>query len=276
MADQVYGKVNVTGVFRGFDETSNEQVFEVSPTPPALFSPANWNLRDEIIDYPHSLNPGFKRTTAIDIRYLADPARTTGNYVGESWTFDWDGKVRLARKVQCAAGEAGVFDIDDFAQAAIKFCLHGLNLLLRARPFPEELEFSVCLSDLRGKMLQNRATVENVPDAGAVCRTSGNLSRVFSLPLRPPANAVRLLRNQLLIIVGAVAGAFEPLLAGPPLTVPAQRFAWTYWEILSSLTLRGVRAVATGPFADAGAPAGARSGQVGRRGNREQGTGNSE
>ena len=247
--------VNATRVFGGFDKTSNAQILEVCPTPLIPLNSGNWNwlLRDGANDYAHSLDLRFKQITPIDVRFSAPTARDRNNWVEESWSFDWNGKVRLARKVQLAAGRADLFDIDDFAQAVTKFCLHGLNLLLRARPSPEELEFSVCVPNLRGKILQNHAMVENVPGAGAVCRTSGSLSRVFNLPLRPPTDAVHLLRDQLLIIVGAAAGAFEPSLAGTPLTVSAQRFASVYLEALSRLTLGAIRAFVTGPFADAGA-----------------------
>lgn len=247
--------VNATRIFREFDETSNEQILEVSPATLIPLHSGNWNwlLRDGANDYAHSLDLRFKQITPIGVRFSAPTARDRNNWVEESWSFDWNGKVQLARRVQLAAGRADLFDIDDFARAMTKFCLHGLNILLRARPFPEELEFSFYVPNLRGKMLQNHAMVENVPGAGAVCRTSGNLSRVFNLPLRPPTDAVHLLRDQLLITMGAAAGAFEPLLGGPPLTVSAQRFASVYLEALSSLTLGAIRALVTGPFAGPGA-----------------------
>lgn len=236
---------NAATEFKGFNDAANVQLYEVSPQPAALLNSGNWNalLRDATTDYADSLDLKHRQNTPIDIRYGAPTTRNMNNFANEFWTFDWNGKVRLARKVQFAGGKANLFDLDDFAKTATKFCLHGLDLLLRVRPLPSELEFFVSVSNLQGKMLQNDAMLEKAPPAGAVCRTSGKVPRAFTIPLATPAQAVDLLQEQLLIILGATVGAFEPLALRFPLTVSARRFASAYSSALSRLTLRAIRAI---------------------------------
>jgi hypothetical protein len=245
MAGEASRMVDATSRFRGFDETANDQMFEVSPTPSARLHSGNWNsfLRDASTDYPDSLDLGFQKNNEIDVRYEAPPSRYRNNFVGESWTFDWNGKIRLARRVQLAGGKASLFDLDDFAQATTKFCLHGLNTLLRTRPLPAELEFFISVSNLQGKMLQNDAILNVAPRAGAVCRTSGNVPRAFNISLASPPQAMDLLRDQLYVVLDGVVGAFQSYAPGSPLTVSAERFAEAYSNAQSRLTLRAIRAI---------------------------------
>jgi hypothetical protein len=106
-----------------------------------------------VTDYPESLDLTLRKYTPADIRYDSRAFRSRNNQSKESWIFDWNGKISLTRDVQLGAGKASLFDLDDFAAAAIKFCLHTLNAFLRVRPMPQALEYFLGVTNLTGKML---------------------------------------------------------------------------------------------------------------------------
>ena len=202
--------VDETLVFKEFGHSAYEQVFEVSPSPSTELNSRRWNahLLDACTDYADSLDPRFRENTAIDVRYKAPITRDMNNYFRESWTFDWNGKVRLARKVQRVGYNP--FDLDDFARAATKFCLHGLNALLNLRPLPEKFNYSLFLSGLKGKVLENSELLDKPLRIGFVCGTAGIVNPVFEVTMNPdPSLAIDILRDQLLGTINSVVGAFH-------------------------------------------------------------------
>ena len=243
--------VEVTQRIVQFDETANQQRFEVTPQPPARLNSGNWNhiLRDMVTDYPESLDLAIRKYTPADIRYDSPSFRLRNNQSKESWSFDWNGKVSLTRDVQLGAGKASLFDLDDFAAAAIKFCLHTLNAFLRIRPMPEALEYFMALTSLTGKVLQDFEMLEKAAAVLFVCRTSGRSERSFSVALSvQPLLASDSLRDHLLDTLNCIVGAFSAvgpagLEASSPRRVSRERFAVLYNESLSRLNLSAVSAL---------------------------------
>jgi len=236
-----------------FNETANEQRFEVCPLPSAQLNSANWNwlLSDATTDYPESLDPKFRQAPAGD-RYESVPTRLingewTDKLVRECWEFDSSGKVGLTRAVQFCTGTNGVFDLDDFATSAVKFCLHGLNLFLKVRvppssSLPEELKFFLSASNLNGKMLENyEQLLDKRRGEGRICRTSGNVEWPFRVALRAaPIEALRSLRDELLDTFNCFVAAFA---GSGPLVISSDRVDSLFDRVQSELTLKALSAV---------------------------------
>lgn len=240
-------------LFGEFDATANEQSYEVSPQPFASLNTGNWNalLVDATTDYPESLDLRYRKNIPVDVLYRAPVARVRSNQVRESWSFDRNGKVLMTRAVQFSGGTANIFDLDDFVESGVKFCLHGLNVLLRVRPMPEELEYVLSVSKLMGKTLQNSEMLEKPMRVGFVCRTLGNQSRGFNVVLKAsPAQAVDALRNGLLRTLNGVVGAFDAMapIGSGPMAIASHRFTSLFERLLSQLSLRAIAAVRQPPM----------------------------
>lgn len=240
MATRFNEVMSATRVFGGPWYSTNQQVFEVTPTPAARLNATSWNrlLRGAAVDYAQSLGFGFGQVTPAELRYSSLPIVNKRAQVKESWAFDWMGKIHFSRKVQATSQKAIGFDLDDFAQALTKFCLHSLNLFLQVNPSPDGLDFLVSLAHLGGGTLQSDLMAGRGPSGGTGCRAA----RVFSVPLRPASDTVHILRGQILLLLRGVAAAYEPTLYGPALKLAVEHFAALYSEALSTLTLQAVPA----------------------------------
>jgi hypothetical protein len=156
---------------------------------------------------------------------------------------------QLTRDVQFAGGTASLFDKDDLVRSVVRFCLHGLNIFLRVRPLPDELEYYLGVSSLTGKFLQNSLMVEKPLAVPFQCRTLGRPDRAFKVMLKDEAvPAVDSLRENLLTTLNGILGAFDALAPAnlensSSRVISSNRFAASYEDSLSRLSLRWLSAV---------------------------------